>query len=142
MPATKTHQHAPSTKTECDYLNGWIKKNKTVTYAKISPKNGEPQRRSWGTQKKKKKKYVYGTANILFRLTRSLATMHLSMRLKRRWSCTRAPAIGRRFESWMWLLAQAWLEWRQVSCKQAPFGFLRDTFYSMWAVIFMIWGGW
>ena len=20
-------QHAPSTKTECDYLNGWIKKN-------------------------------------------------------------------------------------------------------------------
>ena len=27
-----------------------------VTYAKISPKNGEPQRYSWGTQKKKKKK--------------------------------------------------------------------------------------
>ena len=26
-----------------------------VTYAKISPKNGEPQRYSWGTQKKKKK---------------------------------------------------------------------------------------
>ena len=27
MPATKRHtQHAPSTKTECDYLNGWIKK--------------------------------------------------------------------------------------------------------------------
>ena len=26
MPATKKHtQHAPSTKTECDYLNGWIK---------------------------------------------------------------------------------------------------------------------
>ena len=25
-----------------------------VTYAKISPKNGEPQRYSWGTQKKKK----------------------------------------------------------------------------------------
>ena len=41
-------------KTECDYLNGWIKK--TVTYAKISPKSGEPQRYSWGTQKKKKKK--------------------------------------------------------------------------------------
>ena len=29
---------------------------KTVTYAKISPKSGEPQRSSWGTQKKKKKK--------------------------------------------------------------------------------------
>ena len=40
--------HAPSTKTKCDY-----------TYAKISPKSGEPQRYSWGThtkQKKKKKK--------------------------------------------------------------------------------------
>ena len=50
----KHTQHAPSTKTECDYLNGWIKK--TVTYAKISPKSGEPQRYSRGTQKKKKKK--------------------------------------------------------------------------------------
>ena len=39
----KHTQHAPSTKTECDYLTGWIKK-KTVTYAKISPKKGEPQR--------------------------------------------------------------------------------------------------
>ena len=40
-----------STKTECDYLNGWIK---TVTYAKVSTENGEPQRYSWGTQEKKK----------------------------------------------------------------------------------------
>ena len=46
----KHTQHAPSMKTECNYLNGWIKK--TVTYAKISPKSGEPQRYSWGTQKK------------------------------------------------------------------------------------------
>ena len=30
-----------STKTECDYLNGWIKK--TVTYAKISPKMVNPR---------------------------------------------------------------------------------------------------
>ena len=29
-------------------------KKKTVTYAKISPKSGEPQRYSWGTEKKKK----------------------------------------------------------------------------------------
>ena len=29
-----------------------------VTYAKISPKNGEPQRYSWGMQKKKKKSYL------------------------------------------------------------------------------------
>ena len=43
-------------KTECDYLNGWIKK--TVTYAKISPKSGEPQRFSWGMQTKQNKKYV------------------------------------------------------------------------------------
>ena len=50
----KRTQHAPSTKMECDYLNGWTKK--TVTYAKISPKSGEPQRYSWGTHKKKKKK--------------------------------------------------------------------------------------
>ena len=49
----KHTQHAPSTKTECDYLNGWIKKKKKrVTYAKISPKSGEPQRYSWGTKKK------------------------------------------------------------------------------------------
>ena len=26
----KHTQHAPSTKTECDYLNGWIKKNGLV----------------------------------------------------------------------------------------------------------------
>ena len=31
-------------------------KTKTVTYVKISPKSGEPQRYSWGTQKKEKKK--------------------------------------------------------------------------------------
>ena len=36
----KHTQHAPSTKTECDYLNGLTKQ--TVTYAKISFKNGEP----------------------------------------------------------------------------------------------------
>ena len=35
MPAAKHTQHAPTTKTECDYLYGWIKN--MVTYAKISP---------------------------------------------------------------------------------------------------------
>ena len=37
----KHTQHAPSTKTECDYLYGWILKKKqkqTVTDAKISSK--------------------------------------------------------------------------------------------------------
>ena len=46
----------PSTKTECDYLNGWIKK--TVTYAKISPKSGDPQRYCWGTQNKQTKNLI------------------------------------------------------------------------------------
>ena len=41
----KHTQHALSTKTECDYLNGWIKKThkKTVTYQKISPKMVNPE---------------------------------------------------------------------------------------------------
>ena len=43
----KHTQHAPSTKTECDYLNGL----ETVTYAKISPQSGEPQRYNWGRKK-------------------------------------------------------------------------------------------
>ena len=49
----KHTQQAPSTKTECDYLNGWIKKRSHTQ--KISPKSGEPQRYSWGTQNKKQK---------------------------------------------------------------------------------------
>ena len=85
-------QHAPPTKTEYDYLNGWIKKKshnqkkkknqnkktttttttknhthththtnkqkKTTTTTKKTPKHGEPQRYSWGTQKKKKNKWT------------------------------------------------------------------------------------
>ena len=42
-------------KMECDYLNGWIKKNGHIR-KNLTQKNGEPQRYSWGTQKKKKKK--------------------------------------------------------------------------------------
>ena len=52
MPATKTHP--ARTIHECDYLNGWIKKRSHTQ--KISPKSGEPQRYSWGTQKKKQNK--------------------------------------------------------------------------------------
>ena len=37
----KHTQRAPSIKTECDYLYGWIKE--TVTYAKISPKMTNPR---------------------------------------------------------------------------------------------------
>ena len=48
----KHTQHAPSTKTECDYLNGWIKKRSHAQ--KSHPKSGEPQRHSWGAKKKKK----------------------------------------------------------------------------------------
>ena len=42
---------ALSTKTECDYLNGWIKNGHI---RKNLTQNGEPQRYSWGVQKKKK----------------------------------------------------------------------------------------
>ena len=50
----KHTQHAPSTKTECDYLNGWIKKRSHTQ--KSHPRSGEPQRYSWRTQPPKKKK--------------------------------------------------------------------------------------
>ena len=39
----KHTQHAPSTKRECDYLNGGIEKKKKVTYTKISPKLANPR---------------------------------------------------------------------------------------------------
>ena len=55
MPATKTHtQQAPSTKADCDYLSGWIKKKTNGHIGKNLTQNGEPQKYSWGTQKKKK----------------------------------------------------------------------------------------
>ena len=46
-------QHAPSTKTECEYLNGWTKNGHIP---KNLTKKGENQRSSWRTQKKKTKK--------------------------------------------------------------------------------------
>ena len=78
LDTQKHTQHASSTKTDCDYLNGWIKLKKTnkqqqqqqqqqqkkpkpVTYQhtairKNLTENGEPQRYSWRTQEEKKKK--------------------------------------------------------------------------------------
>ena len=50
MPTTKHPQHAQSTKTECDYLNGWIKNDHI---RKNLTQNGEPKRYSWGTSEKK-----------------------------------------------------------------------------------------
>ena len=54
---TPSMQHASSTKTEYDYLNGCIKKKqkktKTVTYEEISPKHSEPQRSSWGRRRRR-----------------------------------------------------------------------------------------
>ena len=41
---------------------------KTVTYAKISPKSGEPQRYSWGTQKKKKEERKRTGQNISLKM--------------------------------------------------------------------------
>ena len=50
-----------STKTECDYFNDWIKKKnnkkKNGHIRKNLFQNGEPQRSSWGMQKKKKESY-------------------------------------------------------------------------------------
>ena len=57
-------------------------KKKTVTYAKISPKSGEPQRYSWGTQKKKKKKKKKAQFEICWQsphcATNSLQIVHSS----------------------------------------------------------------
>ena len=47
----KHTQHAPSTKTECDYLNSWIQK---WSHTQNLTQNGEPQRYSWGMRKRKK----------------------------------------------------------------------------------------
>ena len=44
MPATKHIQHAPPTKTKCDYLYGSIKNGHMC---KDLTKSGEPQRYSW-----------------------------------------------------------------------------------------------
>ena len=44
----KYTQHEPSTKMECDYLNGWMK---TVTYTKISLKNVDPRNTDGNTEK-------------------------------------------------------------------------------------------
>ena len=46
----KHTQQAPSTKTECDYRNGW---NKNSHLHKILTQDGEPQRYIWAMQKKK-----------------------------------------------------------------------------------------
>ena len=55
MPATKKHtQHAPSTKTECDYLNGWIKKRAHTQ--KSHPKVVNPRDIAGERKKKKKEK--------------------------------------------------------------------------------------
>ena len=50
----KHTQHAPSTKMECDYLNGWIKKRSHTQ--KSHPKVVNPRDIAGERQKKKKKK--------------------------------------------------------------------------------------
>ena len=50
---SKDCAQVPFTKMECDFLNSWIKK---WSHAKNLTQNGEPQRSSWGTQQKTKKK--------------------------------------------------------------------------------------
>ena len=53
-------QHAPSMKTECDYLSGGFKNGHIHNDL---TQNGEPQRYSCGTQKKKRKKPAYFKMN-------------------------------------------------------------------------------
>ena len=63
MPATKKHtQHSPSTKTECDYLNGWIKKRSHTQ--KSHPKMVNPRDIAGERKKKKKKKKKNFTALV------------------------------------------------------------------------------
>ena len=46
---TKHAHYAPSMQTECDYLNGWIKK-KTVRYTRFSPKMVNPRDKAGNTE--------------------------------------------------------------------------------------------
>ena len=50
----KHTQHAPFTKTECDYLNGWIKKRSYTQ--KCHPKKGEPQSYSWEGRRRRRRR--------------------------------------------------------------------------------------
>ena len=61
----KHTQHAPSTKMECDYLNGWIKKRSHTQ--KSHPKVVIP--RDIAKERKKKKKKLQGKNHIYWRLT-------------------------------------------------------------------------
>ena len=49
-----------STKTECDYINRWIKKR-----SHTQTSHPKPQRYSWGTQKEKKKKISFDNLQAL-----------------------------------------------------------------------------
>ena len=65
----KHTQHAPSTKPEFDYLNGWIKNGhirKNLTH------NGEPHRYRWGMQKKKKKTKDFESLVLILLLAHEL----------------------------------------------------------------------
>ena len=61
----KNTQHAPSTKTECDFLNGWIKKRSHTQ--KSHPKVVNP-RDIAGERKKKKKKKKKKRKEVLYRV--------------------------------------------------------------------------
>ena len=89
MPATKNtpSTHHPRRRNVTTLM---VRLKKTVTYAKISPKSGEPQRYSWGTQKKKKKK-----KNFLKLPTGHLCSAVLiEYRIKEQWSIARNTLFG------------------------------------------------
>ena len=63
--SNKKHtQHAPSMKTECDYLNGWIKKRSHTQ--KSHPKVVNPRDIAGERKKKKKKKVLHSYPQVLW----------------------------------------------------------------------------
>ena len=81
----KHTQHAPSTKTECDYLNGWIKKRSHTQ--KSHPKVVNPRdiagERKKNKQNKKKTYTPTGSAVERERLSHWVLTLSLRVATRR-----------------------------------------------------------
>ena len=79
QPLSKSYSNEnTSTKTECDYLNDWIKNGHIC---KNLIQNGKPHSYSWGTQKKKKKKKKKRKHDVPLLTILSLSTKHDHVKL-------------------------------------------------------------
>ena len=95
MPETKHTRHAPSLKTECDYPNGWTKNGHIRKNLK---QKGEPQRSSWGTQKK-----IHATTACGWYFSWNL-------KVKKSFHRTIKCPLSVLFpERWLYLLVEAWI---------------------------------